>query len=64
MLPQLRAFAGWVVCHSMLHRFEAWTRNTVWSKLVAICVNQLQVEPNEVEYLASFSEDLGCRLKR
>jgi len=39
---------------------EGWTRNTVWEKVVAICVNQLQVEPDEVKYHASFSEDLGA----
>jgi hypothetical protein len=36
-----------------------WTRDTVWSKLVAICVDQLQIKPEEVMYTARFGPDLG-----
>jgi acyl carrier protein len=39
---------------------EGWTRDAVWFKLVQICVDQLQVEPDEVTYSASFGDDLGA----
>jgi acyl carrier protein len=39
---------------------ERWTRDKVWLKLVHICVDQLQVNPEEVTYAASFVEDLGA----
>lgn len=37
-----------------------WTRDNVWLKLVRICTDQLQVKPSEVQYGASFVEDLGA----
>jgi len=37
---------------------EGWNRETVWSKVVQICVDQLQVKPEEVAYFADFGEDL------
>jgi len=37
-----------------------WTRDTVWSEIVAICVDQLQVKSDEIEYHSSFSDDLGA----
>jgi acyl carrier protein len=36
-----------------------WTRDLVWSKLVAICVDQLALKPDEVQYMAKFQDDLG-----
>ena len=39
---------------------EQWTRDGVWFKLVQICVDQLQVEPEEVTYSATFVDDLGA----
>jgi acyl carrier protein len=41
-------------------RSEGWSRHNVWIKLVEICVDQLQVEPAEVRYAASFVDDLGA----
>ncbi len=37
---------------------EGWDREAVWSKLVQIVTDQLQVESNEVKYFASFNDDL------
>ncbi len=37
---------------------EGWTRDTVWSKVVQICSHQLQINPEEVTYSASFVDDL------
>jgi hypothetical protein len=37
---------------------EGWNRETVWAKVVQICVDQLQVKPEEVVYFADFGEDL------
>jgi acyl carrier protein len=37
-----------------------WTRDTVWSKLVEIVIQQLQVRPDEVIYMARFGDDLGA----
>jgi acyl carrier protein len=37
-----------------------WSRENVWLKLVHICVDQLQVEADEVRYEASFVDDLGA----
>jgi acyl carrier protein len=37
---------------------EGWDRETVWTKLVQIVTDQLQVDSNEVKYFASFSDDL------
>jgi hypothetical protein len=37
---------------------ESWNRDTVWRKVVEICVDQLQVAPEEVVYFADFGEDL------
>ena len=39
---------------------DGWSRDTVWFKLVAICVDQLQVEPEEIKYFSSFLNDLGA----
>jgi acyl carrier protein len=39
---------------------DGLSRNNVWIKLVQICVDQLQVEPAEVRYAASFVDDLGA----
>jgi acyl carrier protein len=39
---------------------EGWCRNSVWIKVVQICVDQLQVESAEVKYAASFVDDLGA----
>ena len=36
-----------------------WTRDTVWSKVVSICVDQQQVDVSEVRYDSKFLEDLG-----
>ena len=36
-----------------------WNRDTVWAKVVQICVDQLQIEPEEVIYSADFLKDLG-----
>jgi hypothetical protein len=40
--------------------FDGWTRDTVWSKLVAICVDQLQVHRDDVLYRTNFVDDLGA----
>jgi acyl carrier protein len=37
---------------------EGWNRETVWSKVVQICVDQLQVDKEDVVYSASFVDDL------
>jgi acyl carrier protein len=37
-----------------------WTRDTVWSKLVEIVIDQLQVKPDEVNYTSKFGEHLGA----
>jgi acyl carrier protein len=37
-----------------------WTRDAVWIRLVHLCADQLQVEPDEVTYEASFVDDLGA----
>ena len=37
-----------------------WSKDSVWTKLVQICVDQLQVEPDQVKYAASFVDDLGA----
>jgi acyl carrier protein len=39
---------------------EELNRDAVWLKLVAILTDQLQVEPDEIQYSASFSDDLGA----
>jgi acyl carrier protein len=39
---------------------EGWNRETLWSKVVQICVDQLQVDPEDVVYYASFIDDLGA----
>jgi len=39
---------------------EEWTRDAVWFKLVQICVDQLQVDPQEVTYSATIVDDLGA----
>jgi hypothetical protein len=31
-----------------------WSKDGVWTKLVQICVDQLQVEPDQIKYAASF----------
>jgi acyl carrier protein len=38
----------------------AWSRDSVWLKLVRICTDQLQVKPDQVRYGASFVDDLGA----
>lgn len=37
---------------------NGWDRETVWARLVAIIVNQLQVDANDVKYSADFGRDL------
>jgi acyl carrier protein len=37
-----------------------WSKDNVWTKLVEICVDQLQVEADQVKYAASFVDDLGA----
>ncbi len=37
-----------------------WSRDTVWSNIVQICVDQLQTEEGEIRYDSRFSEDLGA----
>jgi len=37
-----------------------WTRDSIWFKLVQICVDELAVEDYEVTYSASFVDDLGA----
>jgi acyl carrier protein len=37
---------------------EGWNRETVWSKVVEICVDQLQVGEEDVVYSANFGDDL------
>jgi acyl carrier protein len=37
-----------------------WSKDNVWTKLVQICVDQLQVESDQVNYAASFVDDLGA----
>jgi acyl carrier protein len=39
---------------------EAWTRDSVWIKLVQIIIDQLQVDEEDVTYHASFLDDLGA----
>jgi acyl carrier protein len=39
---------------------EGWTRDAIWSELVRICVDQLQVTPDKITYSASFVDDLGA----
>ena len=53
--PVVRAFIPRVVAPK-----EGWTRDTVWSKLVQICTDQLQIADDEVSYGARFIEDLGA----
>ena len=37
-----------------------WSKDNVWTKLVQICVDQLQVESDQVNYAARFVDDLGA----
>ena len=37
---------------------KGWDRQSVWEKVVEICVGQLAVNPEEVVYSAAFGEDL------
>jgi acyl carrier protein len=37
---------------------DAWTRDSVWFKLVEICVDQLRISPQEATYRTSFTGDL------
>jgi acyl carrier protein len=53
--PAMRAVIPRVIVPS-----EGWTRDTVWSKVVQICVDQLQIEPDDVTYSANFVKDLGA----
>ena len=39
---------------------EGLTRGPVWLKLVEIIADQLQIDPNEIKYEASFGDDLGA----
>jgi hypothetical protein len=38
---------------------SSWTRDAVWSKLVELCVDQLGLKRDEVQYMAKFMDDLG-----
>ena len=48
------------ISSDVVSQLGGWTRRSVWSKLVRVCTNQLQVDEDEVKYNASFSEDLGA----
>jgi acyl carrier protein len=39
---------------------EGWDRDAVWTRLVQVVVDQLQVDVDEVKYSASFQNDLGA----
>lgn len=42
-----------------LHRIS-WNADDAWATLVAIFVDQLQLEADEVKWWARISADLGC----
>jgi acyl carrier protein len=39
---------------------EGLTRDPVWLKLVEIIAEELQIDPDEMKYEASFDDDLGA----
>jgi acyl carrier protein len=49
-----------VVVPRVLPPSGGWTRDTVWLKVVQICSDQLQIDPDDVTYSANFADDLGA----
>jgi len=49
---------GRTVIPRLIEAKEGWDRDAVWTRLVQVVIDQLQVEADEVKYFASFSDDL------
>jgi acyl carrier protein len=62
LLPIVERPAGTGIARSatlLSLEMKAWTHEEVWATLVALIADQIQVDPEEIRYDASWINDLG-----